>query len=236
MKEKLAALYAVQQLDSTLDALKREYAAQDRGQTEQGRYETAKAAHVEAEAALHRAQAEHKDTELEQKTVEDKRKAVETKLYSGKVTAPKELQAMSDEVEMLGRQRERLDEKLLTLLGELEAARVQEAETKQALAAATSAFRAKLNAYKETSEMMQAQARELAAQRNNAAKDVDAALLKRYETLRASKNGLAIVPLVEGNACGGCKMGLPSSIIADVRAGKSVVLCDNCQRMLIDIG
>lgn len=235
MKEKLTALYAVQQLNSTLDALKREYAAQDRGQAEQERYEAAKAKHVEDETALHRAQAEHKDTELAQKALEDKRKAVETKLYSGKVTAPKELQGMSDEVEMLVRQRDRLDEKLITLLGELEAARVQEAGTKKALAAATSAFRAKLNAYKEASEIMQGQARELTVQRNKAAKEVDATLLKRYDTLRASKNGLAIVAIVEANACGGCKLGLPSSIISDVRAGKNIVYCDNCRRMLIDL-
>src|SRR5690348_3402483 len=110
MKEKLAALYTLQQLDSTLDALKKQYAALDAGRAEEAVYREAKAARDEAEAGLHTTTTALRDAELEQKTVEAKRAEYETKLYSGSVRVPKELQAMQEEVEMLGRQRGKLDE------------------------------------------------------------------------------------------------------------------------------
>ena len=113
MKEKLLALYELQQLDSALDAIKRQYAALDRGQAEKAEYDTLKAAHNEALAALHAIEAEVNDATLERQGAETKRKQTETKLYSGSVSNPKELQAMTDEVDSLTRRRERLDEKLI---------------------------------------------------------------------------------------------------------------------------
>src|SRR5947209_20570505 len=101
MKEKLAALYALQQIDSALDALKRRYAALDPGRVEETAHQSAKGAHDEAASALHATTASLHDTELEQKTVEAKRSEYETKLYSGAVRVPKELSAMQEEIEML---------------------------------------------------------------------------------------------------------------------------------------
>src|SRR4051794_30537016 len=105
MKEKLADLYALQQLDSTLAVLQKQYSALDKGLAEQAALEAVRTAYAEVEAALHGVSADLHDSELEQKTVEAKRKDFETRLYSGKVTAAKELQAMQEEIEMLGRNR-----------------------------------------------------------------------------------------------------------------------------------
>ena len=77
-----------------------------------------------------------------------------------------------------------------------------------------------------------AQARELNRQRAEAASQIEAALLKRYDSLRAAKGGVAIVPIEDKNACGGCKLGLPSSLLERVQSGRSMELCDNCGRLL----
>lgn len=236
MKEKLADLYALQQLDSALDALKRQYAALDPGRAEEAAYQAAKTAHDEAEAKLHATSGSLQDAELEQKTVESKRAEYEKKLYGGTVRVPKELQAMQEEIDMLGRQRSRLDEKILALMDELETDRTREAQTRQTLTTTQAALREKHAAYKQNAETMAAQARLLSAQRKEAAQKVAPDLSKRYEMLRAAKGGLAIVPLVEGNACGGCKMGLPSSLVKRVRDGETIEVCDNCGRLLCDVG
>jgi predicted nucleic acid-binding Zn-ribbon protein len=81
---------------------------------------------------------------------------------------------------------------------------------------------------------MRAQALELSKQRAAAAVTVPPDLLKRYDRLRPTKNGVAIVAIVDGNMCGGCNMGLPSSVVTRVREGSAVVLCDNCERLLCD--
>jgi predicted nucleic acid-binding Zn-ribbon protein len=234
MKEKLAALYMLQQLDSALDALKKQYAVLDPGRAEEAHYREAKAARDEAEAGLHTTTAALRDAELEQKTVEAKRAEYETKLYSGSIRVPKELQAMQEEVEMLGRQRGKLDEKILALMDEIEGVRARDDETRQRLTEAEAALRAKRTDHKEKAERMQAQARALATQRKQVVAGVAPDLLRRYESLRAAKGGVAIAPLEDNNACGGCKMGLPSQLVQRVRAGATLEFCDNCGRILFD--
>ncbi|HZO88403.1 MAG TPA: C4-type zinc ribbon domain-containing protein [Chthonomonadaceae bacterium] len=231
-KAQLQALYRLQQLDSALAALQRQYNALDQGRAEKAALEAAQAAHKEADTTLHATSTALRDSELEEQTVETKAAAMEKKLYGGTVRAPKELQSLQEEIEMLKRQRGRLDEKILTLMDEVEAQRAREAETKQALAAAEAAFQAKRAAYKRDAEALVAQARIVAAQRAEAAKAVPPALLKRYESLRASKGGLAIAALEDENACGGCKMGLPSSQVKRIHEGNTIEVCENCGRLL----
>lgn len=234
MKEKLLALYDLQQIDSALDAIKRQYTAQDRGQEERAHYDGAKAAHEETLAALQAADTEHKTTKLEQEGVIAKHKEVETKLYSGKVSNPKDLQFMQEEVEMLARNRERLDEKLTALLADVEACRDREKTAKKTLSEAIKAYNVKASASQTQSATFKAQAETLTTQRSAQAKEITPDLLKRYDALRKVKQGIAIVSLQDGNACGGCKMGLSRDTMQRVREGKVIVICENCERMLAD--
>ena len=234
MKEKLLALYDLQQIDSALDAIKRQYATMDRGQVERAHYDAVKAAHDETLAALQAADTEHKTTKLEQDGVIAKHKEVETKLYSGKVSNPKDLQFMQEEVEMLARNRERLDEKLATLLADVEASREREKAAKKIHSEAIKAYNVKASVAQSQSATFKAQAETLTTQRSEQAKEIAPDLLKRYDAVRKVKQGIAIVALQDGNACGGCKMGLSRDTMQRVREGKVIVVCENCERMLAD--
>src|SRR5476651_1368065 len=152
MREKLAALHALQQQDSAIDILKKQYAQLDMGKTEKTALVAAQVARKEGEAALHAARAAVADTELEQKSIEDKRVEYETKLYSGTVNNPKELQAMQDEVDMLARNRDRLGEKLKSLLEEMEECRTRHSDASKALKEADAKSKAVQAAYKLNSE------------------------------------------------------------------------------------
>ena len=233
MREKLAALLALQQQDSAIDSLKKQFAALDSGKNEQSELQSAQAARKEADAAVHAARAASTDTELEQKTVEEKRVEYETKLYSGKVTNPKELQAMQDEVDMLARNRDRLDEKLKSLLEELEDCRARQSEASKAMKEADAKSKAAQAAYKANSETIVAQARLLVAQRAESAKQTDPKLLNLYETIRKDKSGIAVVPVQDGNSCGGCRMGISSSTVKRLQSGAGIETCDNCGRILV---
>jgi predicted nucleic acid-binding Zn-ribbon protein len=233
MREMLAALHALQQQDSAIDILKKQYAQLDSGKTEQAAFHAAQAARKEADAALHAARAAAADTEMEQKSIEEKRVEYETKLYSGKVTNAKELQAMQDEVDMLARNRDRLGEKLKSLLAELEDCRTRHTGAGRALKEADAAAKQKQATHKLTSEQIVAQARLLVAQRDLASKQIPAPLMARYETLRKNMGGLAVVPVEDSNSCGGCKMGLSNSLVKRLQAGADIETCDNCGRILL---
>jgi predicted nucleic acid-binding Zn-ribbon protein len=233
LKENLAALYTLQQLDTALDTIKRQMAALDPGRAERAIYDGAKQEHTTAETHLHQLQATIRDTELEQKSVEAKRIHEEKRLYGGTVRNPKELQALQEEVEMLGRQRGRLDEKLLELMEALEAAKTEEANKKRTLKSAAIALKARQEEYKQQAEVLTEQGKEVFLQRKQAVPPVPPNLLKQYETLRASKGGLAIAGIIEGDACEGCRMKISGSQLAQVHEAAQITFCDNCNRILV---
>ncbi|HLJ55292.1 MAG TPA: C4-type zinc ribbon domain-containing protein [Chthonomonadaceae bacterium] len=233
MKEKLAALLALQQQDSAIDSLKKQYAKLDTGKAEAAAAEAAKAAAAEADASEHAARASVVDTELERKSVEERRVEYENRLYSGKITNAKELQAMQSEVDMLARHRDSLDAKLKSALEELEECRERHQAANASLAGAAAAAKRARAEYKSSSDNIVAQARLLVAQRAEAAKQIEPKLLAQYEAIRKDKAGLAVVPVEDANSCGGCKMGIASSVIKRLQAATGVERCDNCGRVLV---
>src|SRR6185369_12034928 len=95
-------LLRLQDLDLRLDAGLRERAGLDDASGLKAQLEAADAALAEAKTRLHALQADQVNAELEEKSVEEKKAAVTKKLYEGKVTIPKELAAMEQEIEMFG--------------------------------------------------------------------------------------------------------------------------------------
>ena len=59
-----------------------------------------------------------------------------------------------------------------------------------------------------------------------------AATKSRYERIRASKEGRAVVPIQKG-ACGGCYRGQPPQMLQEARRGDRLRTCDGCGRLLI---
>ncbi len=71
----------------------------------------------------------------------------------------------------------------------------------------------------------------LKAAREEAAKDVDASYMSRYNAIR----GQTMPPmamLVGGNQCGGCNMSLPAVVTQTLRDKSRIVECENCGRIL----
>ncbi|MEA2087297.1 MAG: C4-type zinc ribbon domain-containing protein [Candidatus Caldatribacteriota bacterium] len=63
-------------------------------------------------------------------------------------------------------------------------------------------------------------------------KITDDHLLKEYELLRKEKGGKAIVK-VDGSICPGCYLDLPSDVIYQLQKNRKILICPNCNRILI---
>jgi uncharacterized protein len=61
---------------------------------------------------------------------------------------------------------------------------------------------------------------------------LEVAIRSRYERIRASREGRAVVPLVKG-ACGGCFRTQPPQMLQEARRGDRILTCDGCGRLLI---
>lgn len=230
--ETLQALYAVQQLDSQIQRAKKTQAGLDNGREATAQAEAAQNNAQVKRTALQKLSGDLKDTEMKLDTLETKRKSYQQKLYQGTVTNAKELANIEKEIEALGRQRSELDGKVLELMEQVEQAQadltVAEAQAHQA-----DSHRADvLSAYRSRYDALELELSDLNRRRpEEAAKVEDKALLKRYDEIRARAGGLGIAK-IEGSACGGCHMTLPSVLIKAVKEGTQPQTCENCGRLL----
>ena len=233
LPETLQALYALQQIDTKIQRAKKAQAALDNGQEATAQSEAAQNQAQQQRAALHKISGDLKDTELKLEGVETKRKNYQQKLYQGTVTNAKELTNIEKEIEALGRQRSDLDGKVLELMEQVEQAQavntVAEAEAHRAEGHRTDV----VASFRSRFEALGLEQTELTRQRQEAAAQVeDKAMLKRYEDIRAKSAGVGIAK-IDGNACGGCHMTLPATLIKAVREGAQAQTCENCGRMLL---
>lgn len=75
----------------------------------------------------------------------------------------------------------------------------------------------------------------LMARRQVCAEKIDARTMAAYERIRSSvHNHLAVVPVYNGNACGGCMSTIPPQRLIDIAANKRLIICEYCGRILLN--
>jgi uncharacterized protein len=172
--------------------------------------------------------------EDEIETLEAKAKSEDATLYSGRVRAPRELQALQEEVAGLRRRARQLEDQLLDILEEAEsvAAEVGPLEARR-LDAAASAERLRA-AIAESEAAIDGELAEVARRKEAAARSVPAELGVTYGRLRRRLGGVVVARL-EGNRCGGCHLTLPAAEVDAARRAPAseVVRHDECGRILV---
>jgi len=157
-----------------------------------------------------------------------------TRLYSGTISSPRELQAMQADIEMLQRRRSELEDRELEVMesreeldGELAGleAGVGEADAAiERLGGAVAGAEAEIDA-------------ELAVEDstwNELAAKIPSTLLADYQRRRAQNKGAGAARLV-GTSCTACHLSIPSTEAEQIRraAGSEVAYCDNCGAILV---
>jgi uncharacterized protein len=145
-----------------------------------------------------------------------------------------EFQAIGHEIERYENEIRKLeDEELEVMLeadklkAEIEAADKRARETKESISR-------QLNDLETKSKTLENRQEELTQERETLASEIDADLLHRFERLFNSKGDAAIVA-VEHGVCTGCHMKVTTATASQVKAGKEIVSCENCGRILYDV-
>lgn len=168
------------------------------------------------------------------RTLDTRIKEMERRLYSGTVSASRELQAMSSEVTSLKRRRSSLEDEVLVAMEEGEPLsrqlEVLDAERDE-LDAESEGVRAVLV---EAEVAIDAEITAESTARAAAVVAVPAELMRTYEGLRARLDGIGAARLV-GSSCSGCHLVLPSAEVARVKREPpdTLVFCDQCGRILV---
>ncbi len=90
----------------------------------------------------------------------------------------------------------------------------------------------------ELENIAQSTAREearLKSERDACAEKIDARTMSAYNRIRASvKNHLAVVPVYNGNACGGCFNTIIPQRLVDIASGRKLIICEHCGRIIVN--
>jgi uncharacterized protein len=233
----MLALLTVQELDTARDQVRHRrlhHPARARLAALDAADASAAGQRAVVEATLAEVDQRQSRLEAELAATEQRRAEHSRRLYGGEVSASRELQALTLDIESLGRRASDLEDAVLAVL--------EEREPLDVIVATLDAERADRETLRvaASEELAQGEA-ELAAEmaglderRAAAAAAVPPDLLATYDRIRTRLGGVGAAPLV-GNHCGGCHLVLPATELDRLKyqPDEAVITCDNCGRILV---
>ena len=234
----LERLLEIQDLDTAADQLRHRLghdetrAALAAGRTALSAIEAELAALQDERDTVRR---EQKRLELDAATFEEKVNKLDASLYSGTITAHKELEALQHEIGTLRSMQSEVEDRVLEqmeLAEPLDARLVELARRRGVLevdsedkAVAVTIMEAEVGAELDVA----------VARRTELAAAIDPSLLATYEKIRGGPGGQGAARLAPGGRCEGCHLSLPSAEYAEIKRAPadSVTTCPECGRILV---
>ena len=189
---------------------------------------------AEREGTMATVQRDQSRLEDEIEMVTTKARNEEARAVSGKVTSPKELTAIQEEVAGLKRRQATLEDELLELMEQRETLEGELTE----LATRRDAFTADQAEVTKARDAALAEIdRELDGERtarDQVVPEVGEQLRALYDQIRSRQGGIGAAALV-GNTCQGCRVSISPVELAAIRKlpPEEVKRCENCRRILV---
>lgn len=224
-------LYRLQQTDSQIDQLKNRL---DQIEIE-----------IQDDVALRNAEknAERTEKELQEsrrllriaddnlQKQKSKIKSTESRLYSGKVKNPKELQDLENESVSLKRFLSVLEDRYLEALLQEEELAAKDTSSRNELNTERENYSKKMSTLEGERKKLESDVTRLSAERAVIASSVDAEDLRLYEKLREIRSGVAVAR-VSDKACSACGTTLSATLLHAARNPNQINRCDTCSRIL----
>ncbi len=232
MKEQLQLLYQLQQIDTQIQADQNELARIDDGGAAQQRLGEEEQLSEQMQEDFATTQARLHDKELQLQGIEDEREAKWSRAYGGRVSDPKELQALDQKIAELDRRRDRLEEEILRLMDEVED-KQQAVDQKAGEVKYLREERQQIvDYYHNRTEQLNAELESLHQRRPQLCEQIPTSLLDRYDQIREKSNNLAVVVVGDGT-CGGCHTSVPNNYVSMLHNPSELIRCENCRRILV---
>lgn len=229
MLEKLKGLEELQKVDVELLEL-------ERGGAEFPK----RLAALEAELAAVQAKVEAEQTRLSEverskRTLEEQLAADKEKLkkWEGRLAeqrSTREYSALAREIDIARKQNVTLQDEIVLLAKQVEEIGDVVAEKQLELDEKAKELSGQAREIRAAMAEIDGRRKALAGRRAEAARKVDAVMLRRYETIR-TRRGTVIAPIVNG-ACKGCNMNIPPQLYNELRTTPRLDVCPSCGRMI----
>ncbi|CAN5632674.1 zinc ribbon domain-containing protein [soil metagenome] len=142
-----------------------------------------------------------------------------------------EFRAMANEIERYAKEISVIEDQELELMEQADKLKLEVAAEEKNATTARAAVAKQQADLEEKGKTLEAHLQELLAERAELASRIDEDVLERFERLLASKGDSAVVGLVH-EVCTGCHMKITPQTTHRVKAGKEIVSCEQCGRIL----
>ena len=226
-----ATLFQLQQLDLESDRLTTEHQAITISLQGDAKLRKLRSDYEIAQEEWQSSLQTQKDAEWTLEDLNNRVQQQEQRLYNGSVTNPKELQSLQQEVQRLHAQQNRQEEHLLEVIDMTESLQEITQQKLASLQQAQDAWQEEFIALTAQRKQVEEQQRELQEKREQIVASLNVDLVKRYETMRRTKQGRA-VSKVDQSSCQWCRVILTPSELQHVRISSELQTCTNCGRIL----
>jgi len=182
-----------------------------------------------AEQKLKELQASKKDRDNDLASAEEKIIKHEGEL--AKIKTNKEYTAMLEQIKSLRADVSMLEEKILSILDEIDTAACVLGTEKGRFETEQKKIDKEKEEIKSEERKVDGRINELRTKRLDLVKSIDASLMKRYDKILQNR-GKHAVSKVNGEFCGICNMRLRPQVINEVKMFKDVITCESCSRIL----
>ncbi len=226
-------LYRLQEIDTTWEKVRKRLSQL---QTISGGSEDLKNTRDQVgvtESSLGEWQRAQREAELEARSLNERIEEAETKLMSGEMRNPKELESLQSSIEAMRRHKETLEERSVEAMMKVEELNGSLSTQQGKLSSLEQDWDSKRQTIDEELLQRKKEFVYLKRLREQTVEKLPTADLDQYEHLRRRKNGIAVARL-EGDVCNACHMQVPRSVISEAKRGNSTLTyCPGCGRILI---
>jgi len=228
---RVANLYALQEIDSALDACKASLVDVESRLGEADELVEVRQRALERQEALREVEKQQREQEWQIDDLRQKIEPLEKKLYGGTIRNPKELADLQQDVESLRRRQRGLEDRDLEIMVAVEEAQKEANEAQRALSETEEAWNAEQERLRQEQASLHQEIGDLEARHTEQVRLIEPATITLYEALRATRQGRAVAK-VERGMCQGCRISLPMNVVHRVRSGAELVQCTSCERIL----
>jgi predicted nucleic acid-binding Zn-ribbon protein len=149
----------------------------------------------------------------------------------GQVKTNKEYSALQQEIGALKADNSLLEEEILKLFDEVEAADIEVKKERERLKTVEKDYTAKESEIIRLESEAKSNLEKFKQERQTILSQTDPEIRGRYDLIVQKKQGIALAK-ISGEICAACQLQLRPQLINDVRLGQSLILCENCSRIL----
>ncbi len=147
------------------------------------------------------------------------------------IKSNKEYRAILKEIESLNRQKTVLEDRVLELLEEIEKKEEVLNTTVKQLEKVKTVFEHNRKTILKEIEDLQDKKNDLEKKKAEISRQIEPDLLKRYNTLRKNRGGIAVSAVLNG-ICKACNIAIPPQKFNELIKGADLITCPNCKRIL----